>query len=167
MGRSNARRARELREQERYARAVDASDDGFWDWTVADDSIYTSPRLLEIFGLAPDSRFGGRDDLLARLPFHPEDRPLLTRTFAEHLAGSSERCCVETRFVREDGETRWAQLAGKTVRETEGIRHASLQMYKTSSIRSDPDATFAITEQLVGLQRLIRDLLRRIDRASH
>ncbi len=104
----------------RYARAVDASDDGFWDWIAAADTIYTSPRLLEIYGLPPNVTFAGRDDLLARLPFHPEDRPLVVRTFAEHLAGKTERCTLEVRFISPDGETRWVQLAGKTARDVDG-----------------------------------------------
>src|SRR5262249_38357720 len=58
-----SRRAKVLRDQERYARAMEASDDGFWDWIVADDSIYTSPRLLEIYGMAPGTAFAGREDL--------------------------------------------------------------------------------------------------------
>jgi PAS domain S-box-containing protein len=106
--------------EERYARAVDASDDGFWDWVVADDTIYTSPRLLQIYGLPPGTTFAGREDLLARLPFHPEDRPRLSREIADHFAGATACYCVEARFVREDGETRWVQLAGKAVRDPAG-----------------------------------------------
>jgi PAS domain S-box-containing protein len=117
----NHRRAGELRdEQQRYARAVEASDDGFWDWIVGDDTIYTSPRLLEIYGLPPGTTFNGRDDLIARLPLHPEDRPLLTRTVAGHFAGETGRYCVEARFIRADGETRWAQIAGKAARDRAG-----------------------------------------------
>jgi PAS domain S-box-containing protein len=115
-----SRRARLLRDQERYARAVDASDDGFWDWIVADDTLYTSQRLLEIYGIAPGTRFAGRDDLLERLPFHPDDRPLVTRMFAEHLAGEATSRCVEARIIRGDGETRWVQLTGKTARDRSG-----------------------------------------------
>jgi PAS domain S-box-containing protein len=109
-----------LRDQERYARVVDASDDGFWDWIVANDSVYTSPRLLEIYGLPQGTTFAGRDDLLARLPFHPEDRPQLTRLIAEHFAGKAARYSGEARFIREDGETRWVQLAGKAARDDSG-----------------------------------------------
>ncbi len=119
VGMRNSRRARALRDQQRYARAVDASEDGFWDWIVADDTIYASPRLLEIYGLPPDTRFSGRDDLVARLPFHPDDRPMLTRTIAEHFAGKEARYCVEARFIRED-ETRWVQVAGKAARDRFG-----------------------------------------------
>jgi PAS domain S-box-containing protein len=112
VGWGSSRRARVLRDHERYARAMDASDDGFWDWVVANDTIYTSPRLLEIYGFPPGTSFAGRNDLIARLPFHSEDRPLLTRAFAQHLAGKTARTEVEARFIR-GAETRWVQLAGK------------------------------------------------------
>jgi len=119
VGWASSRRASVLRDQERYARAMDASDDGFWDWIVADDIIYVSPRLLEIYGFAPGTRFAGRDDLVARIPFHPEDRPLLLRAFKEHLAGKTARYDVEARFIR-DGQTRWVHLTGIAARDPSG-----------------------------------------------
>jgi len=96
-----------------------ASDDGFWDWIVAGDTIYTSPKLLDIYGFAPGTSFSGRNDLIARLPFHPEDRQVLARVFAEHFAGTRTRCDVEARFIR-DGETRWVQLGGMAERDSSG-----------------------------------------------
>jgi PAS domain S-box-containing protein len=119
VGWGSSRRARVLRDQERYARAMSASDDGFWDWIVAGDTIYTSPRLLEIYGFAPDTTFAGRNDLLAQLPFHPEDRPQLMRAFAEHFAGETVRYDLETRFIR-DGETHWVHLTGVAARDPFG-----------------------------------------------
>jgi PAS domain S-box-containing protein len=110
----------ELSDQERYARAMSTSDDGFWDWVVAGDSIYTSPRLLEIYGFAPGTRFSGRDDLIARIPFLSEDRQAVTRVFAEHFAGKTARCDAEARFLR-DGETRWVQLGGVAARDPAGV----------------------------------------------
>ncbi len=119
VGWANSRRARALRDQERYARAMEASDDGFWDWVVADDTMYVSPRYLEIYGFAPGTSFAGRSDLIARVPLHPEDRPLMQRAFAAHLAGEAPRYGFEARFIR-DGEMRWVQLAGKAARDRSG-----------------------------------------------
>jgi PAS domain S-box-containing protein len=119
VGWGSSRRARVLRDQERYARAMNVSDDGLWDWIPADDTIYTSPRLLEIYGFAPGTNFAGRNDLLAQIPFHPDDRPLLMRAFAEHFAGKTVRYDVETRFIR-DGETRWVHLTGMAARDPSG-----------------------------------------------
>jgi PAS domain S-box-containing protein len=109
-----------LRESEqRYERAMDASDDGFWDWIPAGDKLYTSPRLLEIYGFAPGTTFAGRSDILARIPVHPEDRPLLMRVLDEHFAGKTTRCDVEIRYIR-NGETRWVHLVGLAARDPSG-----------------------------------------------
>src|SRR4029453_6435344 len=109
-----------LREsEERYERAMDSSDVGYWDWIPSVDKMYTSPRLLEIYGLAPGTTFAGRNDLLARIPFHPEDRPLLIRSFAEHLAGTKTRYDAETRLLR-DGGTRWVHLTAMAGRDPSG-----------------------------------------------
>ena len=110
-----------LREsEERYERAVDASDDGFWDWIPAGDRIYASRRLREIYGIAPDAALAGRADFMARIPFHPEERTRLTQGFAEHLAGQESRYKIEARILR-DGETRWVQIAGLAVRDASGV----------------------------------------------
>jgi PAS domain S-box-containing protein len=119
VGEWNSRSDSMLRDQERYARAMSTSDDGFWDWIVAGDAIYTSPRLLEIYGFAPGTSFAGREDLIARIPFHAQDRQVVTRVFAEHFAGKTARCDVEARFIR-DGETRWVQLGGVAARDPFG-----------------------------------------------
>jgi len=108
-----------LRDQERYARVMNASDDGLWDWIVAVDTIYASPRLLELFGFAPGATFAGRDDFVARIPFHPEDRPLVLRGLAEHLAGRTARHEVQSRFLTH-GETRWAHIVGVATRDPSG-----------------------------------------------
>jgi PAS domain S-box-containing protein len=115
----NSRSDGVLCDQARFARAMSTSDDGFWDWIVAADTIYTSPRLLQIYGFAPGTSFSGRDDLIARIPFHSEDRQVVTRVFAEHFDGKTARCDVEARFIR-NGETRWVQLGGMAARDASG-----------------------------------------------
>ena len=119
MGEWNSGSESVLCNQERYARAMGASDDGFWDWIVAGDTIYTSPRFLEIHGFAPGTSFAGREDLIARMPFHPADRAQVNLAIDEHVAGKRARCDVEARIIR-DGETRWVQLGGVAERDSSG-----------------------------------------------
>jgi len=119
VGWGSSRRARKLRDQERYARAMEASDDGFWDWIPATDTVYASPRLLEIYGFAPGTTFNGRDDLARSIPFHPGDRPQMARAIAEHFAGKRARLDIQMRFTR-DGETRWAHLVAVAARDSSG-----------------------------------------------
>ena len=98
---------------------MDASDDGFWDWIVADDTIYTSPRLLEIYGLAPGTISPAATTFSRGCRSTPRTARLLMRAFAEHLAGKTARYDVEARFIR-DGETRWVQLVGMAARDPSG-----------------------------------------------
>jgi PAS domain S-box-containing protein len=134
VGWGSSRRAGKLREQERYARAMEASDDGFWDWIPATDKVYASPRLLEIYGFAPGTTFNGRDDLVQSIPFHPDDRLQMARVIAEHFAGKRARLDIQMRFTR-DGGTRWVHLVAVAVRNSSGAMVRS-----TGSVRD-------ITEQ--------------------
>src|SRR4030095_2868085 len=39
--------------EERYAYAMEAAQDAHWDWIVGTDQYYTSPRVVDLFGLPP------------------------------------------------------------------------------------------------------------------
>src|SRR5258708_29264143 len=90
---------------------MDASDEGFWDWDVATDEFYASPRMLEMYGFPPDTRFAGRADFIQRFAFHPEDQPQWEQAVAAHLAGEAARFDIEIRMLRHD-ETRRLHLTG-------------------------------------------------------
>jgi PAS domain S-box-containing protein len=139
----DARRRAEdaLREsEERYEFAMNASDLGFWDWVPAGDKIYISARMREIYGFAPDSTFAGREDLIAQIPFHPEDRPRLLAAFAEHMAGRSPRYKVEIRYLR-GGEIRWVQLNGLASRDASGavVRWTGMALDVTERVRAEAE----------------------------
>src|ERR1700675_4203272 len=85
--------------EERYAVVMAAADEGYWDWIVATDDFYASPRLLEMYGFSPGTIFAGRDDFLARIPLHPEARPKWQKAVAAHFAGQTVRLWMETRML--------------------------------------------------------------------
>ena len=107
------------RSEERYALAVQAAGDGHTEWIVATDELYASPRLIEMLGLPPDTRFAGRADFLARFNFHPEDRERALRTLDEYYAGDSTRLDYEVRILRGD-ETRWLHITVLCSRDATG-----------------------------------------------
>ena len=105
--------------EQRYARVVSASDEAFWDWKVAGDEHYVSPRFLEMFDFPPGTTFPGRAALLDSLPISAADREAMQRAAAEHFAGKTERMEIEFRAsVR--GEDRWIQATGRATRDSEG-----------------------------------------------
>ena len=107
------------RSETRHALAMEAARDGHWDWIVEGDEFYASPRMLEIYGFPPETRFAGRDDFLARFPFHPEDRPRWQRAVDEHFAGRTARFEMSLRMLL-DGQLRWVRLNGLCLRDASG-----------------------------------------------
>jgi hypothetical protein len=57
---------------------MQASDEGYWDWLVATDEFYASPRMLEIYRPPADTVYAGADEVLKK--------PLLARELALSLA---------------------------------------------------------------------------------
>jgi PAS domain S-box-containing protein len=107
------------RSAQRYRRVMAATGEGYWEWTVANDELYVSPRILEMYALPADSKFASRADFIARLPLHPDDRPRWERAVAEHFAGHTERFEIEVRMLPR-GETIWVRLAGRCTRDAAG-----------------------------------------------
>ena len=109
-----------LRESEkRYQRAMLAAEAGFWDWDMASDQFYVSPKLLEQGGFAPGTRFAGRADFMARAPFHPDDRAKWAHAVKDLFVSGGTRLAMELRVVL-DGETRWHNLSGICIRDDAG-----------------------------------------------
>src|SRR5262249_51799074 len=70
----------------------------------------------EIYGFPPGTKFSGREDLIRRIPFHPEDSERMVRGIMEHFAGKTARFDIQMRVIR-SGETRWVHLTGMTARD--------------------------------------------------
>jgi PAS domain S-box-containing protein len=114
------RAAEALRHSEqRYARVMKASEDGFWEWIVATDEFYASPRMLAMYALPADTVFRGRADFFSRFPFDPEDLPRWRRAVAAHLAGESARVDLEVR-VEVRGRQCWMHVSAVCQRDASG-----------------------------------------------
>ncbi|MDM0066295.1 PAS domain-containing protein [Variovorax sp. J31P207] len=105
--------------ERRHSLAMEAARDGHWDWIAETDEYYASPRMLEIYGFPPDTRFNGRQDFLERFPFHPDDRPRWEAAVAEHFASGRSRFEIELRLLRH-GEVRWIHTNGLLSRDDQG-----------------------------------------------
>src|SRR6476620_5246419 len=107
------------RSQERSALAMQASEEGFWDWIVATDEFYASPRMLELYGLPADTVYQGRADFLRRHRFHAADYARWKEAVAAYLAGATSRVEVEARMQR-GGDERWMRLTAMCIRDASG-----------------------------------------------
>jgi PAS domain S-box-containing protein len=105
--------------EERYALAMRASGEGHWDWKIATDEFYVSPRYLELAGFPPDTKYSQRSDIVPLLPFHPDDRASYEAAVAAHFAGDTPRVDMVIRLVP-NGAVRWLHVIGMCSRDPAG-----------------------------------------------
>jgi PAS domain S-box-containing protein len=105
--------------EERYSLAMEASAEGHFDWNARTDDIFVSAHLKKVFGFPLDAEFRTRNDLTARIPYHPDDAPWLLTMARDTLAGSALAHEFEYRILR-GGEIHWLQVRWKIFRDAAG-----------------------------------------------
>ena len=141
--------------EERYARAMEASDAGYWDWSVRTGEMFQSARMLEMLGFPPDAPFADRDDFVARIPFHPEDRERVLEVIAAAREGGADRYEVDYRIVLPTGGTRWVRARGKVYRDETGCAMRMVGfMLDVTDRRQAADELARLERQLRQVQRL-------------
>ncbi len=114
-----------LREsEERLAQALEATQQGLWDWDVVRDVVYRSPRWFEMLGLAPGAIEPTLAAGMARI--HPDDRGAVEQALRLHLDGHQPRLRSEYRILTGGGEWLWLSDVGKVVHWTADGRPARI-----------------------------------------
>ena len=115
-------RTAELQEKnERYALVSQAVAEGIYDWDIARNALWVSPRLIEIFGWGepgPDAGARPSQDWNARV--HPDDFEHYRAALRAALKGETPRLHCEYRIRLSDGEYRWVEDHALPVRDERG-----------------------------------------------
>ncbi len=112
---------RALREsEERYALAMEGANEGHWDWDVATDRLFLSPKAKAWAGLTADSAITTRTAWLAQIAIHPDDRPRVETALRDHFEGRTPRYECEYRIHQPDGQWRWMVVRGRCLRDATG-----------------------------------------------
>ncbi len=98
------------RSEERYALAAKGANEALWDWMVGDQSIYFSPRMEEILGVAAGSLNGSPQTW--RQHVHPEDRAVLQVGLDEAYGRRSDTLDLQFRMRHVSGQDLWVRLRG-------------------------------------------------------
>jgi PAS domain S-box-containing protein len=99
--------------EERYALAARGANDGLWDWRIADDEAYFSPRLHEILGRREGELEKGMEALFTALM--PEDRQALRQNLSRRFAKLRHKLTAECRAVLPDASVRWLGIRGQII----------------------------------------------------
>ena len=96
-------------------RAMEASDDGLWEWNPPDDQMFMSKRARQLWGLPEGVHVKTRAELRARGGFHPDDVPRIEAAI-QASGAQAEGFDIEYRIINPAGETRWVRSRGKAFR---------------------------------------------------
>lgn len=95
----------------RIIRAIEASNDGVWEWNIQSGKVWYSPRLLEMIGQGgqPAAEFG-----MWKNHIHPEDWPKVEQALENHLEGAGDYD-ISYRGLCENGNYQWFHTRGNTI----------------------------------------------------
>jgi diguanylate cyclase (GGDEF)-like protein/PAS domain S-box-containing protein len=111
--------AQEARQQrERFDLVVVGAGDGIWDWQIDSDSLYFSPRLLEMLGSTHENRPSSVDEWINLV--HPDDINTVRRELRNHLEGISLQFRVECRMRHRNHAYRWFLIRGASLHDQFG-----------------------------------------------
>jgi PAS domain S-box-containing protein len=103
--------------EERYDFALQAVNEGVYDWDIDTDRLYLSPRVYPLLSITEGTLTSGQQ-WLQRV--HPQDLDRYLQTFTAHLKGEQQRFEAEFRFRSDDGTWHWAQQHGLALRDAQG-----------------------------------------------
>jgi PAS domain S-box-containing protein len=110
-----------LREsRERLQLTMEATRDGIWDWDMAEDTVYFSPRYYAMVGYEPDAFPAAMSEWRKRV--HPDDLPDADAAIQDHIEGRTPGFRIQFRFLAANGDWRWLLGRGRTVRRDPGGR---------------------------------------------
>jgi len=103
--------------EQRFDLAIRATNEGIWDWDIAQDRKYWSPRFYELLGYEPDE-FKASGEAFRSL-LHPEDWGATFRAVREHLEDQVPYE-VEYRLRTKSGQYLWVLARGRAVWDSKG-----------------------------------------------
>lgn len=110
------------REHERMTFIIGGANDGFWDCDLLAQTVYLSPRLIELFGIDERNLTGRLHDVFGDWYqlIHLDDGLRALQAFRELREGKSDSMHLECRRILEDGSYRWILVRGAAIRDVEG-----------------------------------------------
>ena len=110
---------------ERYSMAIHGANDGLWDWDIARNRVYYSPRFCEIIGHPINTSVSDTSPLEAMTALfttrlHPDEAATFHARMIEHLKGSAPQFMLEHRIRHKDGSYRWIMTRGVARRNEQG-----------------------------------------------
>lgn len=130
---------RELRlSEERFALAMQATNDGIWDWHFDNNSVYFSPRWKQMLGYEDHELPNLFPEWETRV--HPDDLARARAAIDEHLADRTPYFELEHRLLHKRGSYRWVLSRGIAVRDESGKPYRMVGSHADITDRTQTEA---------------------------
>lgn len=135
----------------RLHRAIDASEDGIWEWNIPNNKVWYSPRLMFLIGKEHKDQ-AQLDDWLEHI--HPEDVPKVNEALDSHFLEKT-KFDINYRGKTASGSYEWFRTRGDSIFDQHG------QAILMSGILSNINDTKLLENQLAEKSRFLNEVLQR------
>ncbi len=139
--------------EERWQLALEAANDGIWDWNLKTDEVFYSDRFKEMLGFDATDEFPTHLDTWSKR-VHPDDIDRVNADVQAHFEGKTPFYVNEHRRQCKDGSYKWVLVRAKAQRDEAG--NAIRMIGSDSDITAQKQAEFE-------LQQLNRELEARVE----
>ena len=123
------------RSEERYYLAMDAVEEGLWDWYINTDELHCNPAYFTMLGYQPAEKLPSWQGFRALV--HPDDWPLVAQKINEHLADPKVPYEHEFRMKSLTGSFEWILARGSVVEYDDGQPLRMLGTHKNITKRKE------------------------------
>lgn len=99
------------RSRDRLYKAIEATNDGMWDWRVNTNKVYFDARFYTMLGYEPLEFPAAIEEWMSRI--HPDEIKGVRNLLSQHLDGKSNQWSIEYRFLAKNGDWVWVLNKGK------------------------------------------------------
>lgn len=104
--------------ENRFALAIEGSQDGIFDWDIEKGTVFYSRRYFELIGDNKDATISDTEEFKGRL--HPEDAPKVWKHVEHYLSGELSEYAQEFRMKHKSGRWVWIQARAKALFDSKG-----------------------------------------------
>lgn len=139
--------------EERYELAVRGSGVGLWDWNIQIDTLYWSPKFLDLVGIIDETFIPDYNEFVRRL--HPGDHDRVMHCLRDHLE-NRKPYDVEYRLQQEGGKYLWVHARGQAIWDDGG--KAMRMVGSITDVQSRKEAEATMVWQVKALEGAINGI---------
>jgi PAS domain S-box-containing protein len=148
-----------LREsEERYALALEGSEQGIWEWDISANKVYFSPKWKGMLGYQEweiENAFSAWERLL-----HPDDRSRVVRYAHEYAKGEIQEYMIQFRLRHKDGTYRHILSRAASLRGQDGKPYRIVGSHVDVTIQAEQEEALRVrASQQAAIAALGRDAL--------